>query len=228
MGSTISEPTGTWKKSAESYDFNPSTSLLVAKLKTKDGSIKESSTIATFGMSLDNDNGEFKIKSKGQYNHLATKEIYSKVLPAGNWFLSAKDIVLSDGILSAQLLKPDGNYSHSTIVVLDGCVVENNCGNFQISFSNYNINKNNNDNNTDNSQNNSQTIKYPPLGSWISSAENILLTNNRFNDNILTATLTSCDGTKHRQTIKYKLFDVYENDNGNFKYVGNHRNKFVD
>lgn len=212
MGNSISEPTGTWKSSAESYDLNSRTNVLTANLKSRDGSIKQSSVIVTHNMELDNNDGQFKIGSRGQYTYPDT---YSQVLPAGNWMLSAKCITFQNGILSALLQNPNGSFSHSTMVVLNGHVVENDCGKFKIT-------------NIDHTQL-SPTTGLPlqcPLGSWINSAEDVHISMEG-HQYILKATLTAADGSKRQRSIKYSSqYDMFDNRDGEFVSAGNCKHKF--
>ncbi len=211
MGQTLSEPTGSWKGSVDYYTFDNKSGVLSGGLKTQDGSTKLSSVVVTHGMSLDNDDGKFVIKSRGQYT---LSDTYSNVLPAGNWTLTAKNINLIDGVLSAWLQKPDGLYSHSTMVVLEGHVIENNCGKFRIIG-----------NNCDPHFKRVEKLQCP-LGSWINSAEDIEISMDK-SQYILKATLTANDGSKKQQTIKYSSqYEMFDNDNGNFKSVGNCQSRF--
>lgn len=217
------EPNGLWKNTTESYTFDQFNSLLIARLKSKNGVIKESSVLVTHNMMVENNDGEFNIVTKGHYK-IGTNDIHSNVLPAGNWSLTAKNVQFSNGILSAQLLKPDRTYNHSTMVVLMGDVVENDCGKFKIvdNSANYYLQQMS----TQQTPIQQHPLQYP-LGSWIHSAENIKLT--KSNDTyILTATLICADGSKKQNTLQYKSeFDTYENDNGTFKFSGNYKNKFI-
>ena len=202
-------PDGTWKDSAKHYSFDPSTGCLTALLLTPNGSIVKSSTIATHGMLLENDNGKFKIISKGSDNKLPsylTK--YSNVLPAGNWSLTARNVQFDNNILSAELQNCNQNYSHSTIVVFEGVVLENHDGAFK--FVKQYVNPNN-----------FQQNKYLPLGSWINSAGQIKFENIQKDTCSISALLKKSDGTMNKCFLTYREFDIYENDNGNFKYIGN-------
>lgn len=206
MGQTLSEPGGSWKNSTDSYTFDKTTGLLTANLKARDGSILQSSVIVTHGMALENDDGKFIITTKGHYSVTGA---YSNVLPAGNWMFTAKNISLENNILTAFLQKPDGTYSHSSIVVLEGYVVENDNGKFNIVKHSLQQEK----------------LQYP-LGSWINSAEDIELSVNN-GKYMLKANLIANDGSKKYRTLTYSSkYDIFENENGNFKFVDNCRMRF--
>ena len=215
MGAQITLPDGTWKDSAKDYYFDQSTGYLTALLLTSDGSITQSSTIATYGMSLENDNGRFKIVSKGYSNNSALHRAeYSNVLPAGNWFFTARNIQFDNNILSAELKNSNQIYTHSTIVVFEGFVVENCNGEFRIVKQYVNPNQFSN-------LNYFEQNKYLPLGSWINSAGQIKFENVQKDTCSISALLKKTDGTANKCFLTYRQFDIYDNDNGNFKYVGN-------
>lgn len=212
MGQSISEPTGSWKESAESYVFDDKTAVLIANLRTKNGTYKEASVNVTHDMKLDNNDGKFVVKSRGYYD--SNVEKYSTVEPAGNWRQTATDVQFDNGVLSANLRKADGSYCHSVIVVLDGHIVENNNGVFKGvgKYGELYLPK--------------QRYVQCPLGSWVDSADNISIRSygNKYN---LTADLKTSSGGVRRSSIEYtSQYDMFDNDNGNFKYVGNCKSKF--
>lgn len=220
MGGRVSLPDGSWKNSAKSYSFNEETGILSAQLFKKDGSVSESSTIATNGMVLENNDGTFKIVTKGHYPNMSSSslfsgQLYSTVLPSGNWSLSSRNNELNDGVLSAELKKNDGTYTHSTIVVVDGCIVENNNGRFNIKLQN-------------SQQYLNKSTTPLPMGSWCMSAKDTKIESASIFSNkyILSAKLKKCDGTYNQNTLTYYAHDIYENDDGNFKFVGNFENSF--
>lgn len=201
------EPSGSWKKSCESYVFDDNDKLLTCMLISKDGFLKRSNIICTIGMELENDNGDFKVIKKGFYPDLPN-QTFSKIRPAGNWSETALNIKFDDSILTADLQKKDGSYMRSSIVVLDGMILENDDGRFKILKNNFY-----------NREQNYVTIELPS-GSWILTASNIKL-KKKINTNIvnLSAYLKNCENLEIYSEINFSSEKIprLSNENGKFK-----------
>jgi hypothetical protein len=229
MGNSLQMPGGTWKNTAVDIHFDPNSGLLVASLQTKLGSYQRDSIVATNGMVLEYDDGKFKVITKGEYS---SSDLYSDVRPAGNWSETATNVRFQNNVLSASLKKANGDIQHSSIVVVDGMVVENTDGCFTVSKQTQNFASNyekqvcnlksqiqNLKSQVDILKSQNQTLNQTklPLGSWVQSARKVRLSTFA-NISTLTAELRHTSGAFSTASYSYPShrLPVLGNNDGSF------------